>query len=352
MTNRKEVVSLPEVRFGSVTLTHGLCLAPLAGVSDYSFRKIARRFGAEYTVSEMVSAKALCYEQGCHRTPTPNRIRTAPLAAVRREELPMAVQLFGAEPRFIAEAAKLLESGDYLGACGEVPPSAIDINMGCPMAKIVGNGEGAALMKDPERAAQIVRETVRAVSLPVTVKMRIGWDAEQINAVEFAKRMEDAGAAMICVHGRTRAQMYAPAADWEMIRWVKEAVSIPVLGNGDVFSAQDAIRMLETTGCDGVMIARGAQGNPWIFAQTAAMLEGRSCTPPTTRERLAVALEHAKELIRQKGERIGIAEARKHMAWYTHGLRGSASVRGRLMTVSSLDAIRELFDELEQQEEP
>lgn len=340
---------LPGLKIGSETLKHGICLAPLAGVSDFSFRKLARRFGAEYCVSEMVSAKALCYEQNCRRSPTANRIRTAPLAAVLREELPMAVQLFGAEPKFVAEAARLLESGDYLGACGEVPPTAIDLNMGCPMAKIVGNGEGAALMKNPRLAAEIVRETAAAVSLPVTVKMRIGWDAENLNAVEFAKRIEDAGAAMICVHGRTRAQMYAPAADWEMIRKVKESVTIPVLGNGDVFTAEDALRMMGTTGCDGVMVARGAQGNPWIFEQIIAAMEGGPCPPPTVADRLAVALEHAQELIRQKGERIGVAEARKHMAWYTHGLRGSASVRGRLMTASSIGEIRALFRELEEQ---
>ncbi len=336
------------VKIGSATLKHGVCLAPLAGVSDYAFRRIARRFGAEYTVSEMVSAKALCYEQACRREPTANRIRTAPLAAVRREELPMAVQLFGAEPRFLAEAARLLESGDYIGACGEVPPTAIDINMGCPMAKIVGNGEGSALLRDPDRAAAIVRAVVSAVSLPVTVKMRIGWDAEHINAVDFAKRIEEAGASLICVHGRTRAQMYAPAADWESIARVAEAVSIPVLGNGDIFSADDALRMMRETGVDGVMIARGAQGNPWIFAETVAMLENRPFSPPSARERLALAMEHASLLVREKGERIGIAEARKHLAWYTRGMRGSAAVRGRLVSVNSLDEAAGLLEELEQ----
>lgn len=338
------------VKIGSATLKHGVCLAPLAGVSDYAFRSIARRFGAEYTVSEMVSAKALCYEQSCRREPTRNRIRTAPLADVHREELPMAVQLFGAEPRFLADAARLLASGDYLGAGGDARPTAIDINMGCPMAKIVGNGEGSALLRDPERAAEIVRAVSSAVSLPVTVKMRIGWDAEHINAVDFAKRMEDAGAALLCVHGRTRAQLYAPAADWDAIARVKAAVSIPVLGNGDVFCAADALRMLRETGADGVMIARGAQGNPWIFAETVAALEGRPFAPPSVRERLDLALEHAALLVRLKGERIGIAEARKHLAWYTHGLRGSASVRGRLMTVNNLDEVGALFENLENRE--
>ena len=338
------------MQIGDYTLSHGLFLAPLAGVSDRSFRRVARRFGAEYTVSEMVSAKALCYEQISKRPVTETRVRTAPLAAVLREEAPMAVQLFGAEPDFVAEAARLLESGEYRGACGEIPPAAIDINMGCPMAKIVGNGEGSALLKNPALAAEIVRATVRAVSLPVTVKIRAGWDAESINAVEVAKRLEDAGAAMICVHGRTRAQMYAPSADWGIIRAVKEAVSGPVVGNGDVFSGGDALRMLRETGCDGVMIARGAQGNPWIFSEVAAALDGRPYTPPTREERLAVALAHAEDIVREKGERIGVAESRKHMAWYLHGLRGAASARNAVMTANTLDDLRAIFSSLMQAE--
>lgn len=334
------------MRIGNTEIAHGLFLAPLAGVSDRSFRRMARRFGAEYTVSEMVSAKALCYEQLSKRPVTDTRVRTAPLAAVFREEEPMAVQLFGAEPSFVAEAARLLESGEYRGACGESPPAAIDINMGCPMAKIVGNGEGSALLKDPALAADIVRATVRATSLPVTVKIRAGWDAESINAVEVAKRLEDAGASMICVHGRTRAQMYAPSADWSIIRAVKEAVSVPVVGNGDVFSGEDALRMLRETGCDGVMIARGAQGNPWIFSEVSAALEGRPYTPPTLTERLSIALEHAEDIVREKGERIGIAESRKHMAWYLHGIRGAATARNAVMTATTLDGLRAIFASL------
>lgn len=338
------------MRIGNTEIAHGLFLAPLAGVSDRSFRRMARRFGAEYTVSEMVSAKALCYEQLSKRPVTDSRVRTAPLAAVYREEEPMAVQLFGAEPAFVAEAARLLESGEYRGACGEIPPAAIDINMGCPMAKIVGNGEGSALLKDPLLAAEIVRATVRAISLPVTVKIRAGWDAESINAVEVAKRLEDAGASMICVHGRTRAQMYAPSADWSIIRAVKEAVSVPVVGNGDVFSGEDALRMLRETGCDGVMIARGAQGNPWIFSEVSAALEGRPYTPPTLTERLSIALEHAEDIVREKGERIGIAESRKHMAWYLHGIRGAATARNAVMTASTLSELRSIFSGLMQTE--
>ena len=337
--------------FGKIEIAHGLCLAPLAGVSDRPFRRMARRFGAEYTVSEMVSAKALCYEQKCKRPVTDSRTRTAPLAAVLREEAPMAVQLFGAEPEFMAEAARLLESGDYRGACGEIPPTAIDINMGCPMAKIVGNGEGSALMKNPRLAADIVRAVVDAVKLPVTVKIRSGWDAESINAVEMAKRLEDTGAKMICVHGRTRAQMYAPSADWGVIRAVKEAVSIPVVGNGDVFGKDDAMRMYEETGCDGIMIARGAQGNPWIFEEIRCAMDGEEYTPPTLEERLSIAYEHAMWLVEDKGERIGIAESRKHMAWYLHGMRGASAARAAVMKATTAEELTAIFDSLREMTE-
>ncbi len=335
-----------EMKIKDIEIKNGICLAPLAGVSDRTFRRMARRYGAEYTVSEMVSAKALCYEQLCKRPATEERTRTAPLAAVLREELPMAVQLFGADPEFMARAAQLLECNEYRGACGEVPPSVIDLNMGCPMAKIVGNGEGSALMKNPKLAAEVVCATVRAVKLPVTVKIRAGWDAESVNAVELAKRLEGAGASMICVHGRTREQMYAGRADWSVIRAVKQAVKIPVIGNGDIFCAADARRMREETGCDGIMVARGAEGNPWIFAELVADAEGREYTPPTTEERFAVALEHARGLVAEKGERVGIAESRKNMAWYLHGVRGAAAARNAVMTANTLEEIETLFKHL------
>ena len=334
------------MKIANIEIPNGLFLAPLAGVSDRPFRLLARRYGAEYTTSEMVSAKALCYEQRSKRPVTETRVRTAPLAAVMADEYPMAVQLFGAEPPFMAEAARMLESGEYRGACGEIPPCAIDVNMGCPMQKIVGNGEGSALMKTPELAEKIVRAMSDAVRLPITVKIRAGWDKSSINAVEMAKRLEQAGAQMICVHGRTREQMYAPGADREIIRLVKEAVKIPVVGNGDVFSAADALNMIKETGCDGVMIARGAQGNPWIFEEIRAAMNALPYTPPSLEERLQVALEHAKNLTLEKGERIGIAESRKHMAWYLHGVRGAAAARGELMQACTLEQIRAIFQSL------
>lgn len=335
------------MRICDIEIPHGLFAAPLAGVSDRIFRRLARRFGAEYTTSEMVSAKALCYEQLSRKPIADARVRTAPLAAVMRDEAPMSVQLFGSEPDFMAEAARMLESGEYRGACGEIPPAAIDVNMGCPMAKIVGNGEGSALLRDPVLAARIVRAMSDAVKLPITVKIRAGWDQSSVNAVEVAKRIEDAGAKMICVHGRTREQMYAPKADWEIIRLVKEAVSVPVVGNGDIFSANDALRMIGETGCDGVMIARGAQGNPWIFDEIRCRMEGRDYTPPTLHERFEVALEHASALVEAHGERIGIPDSRKHMAWYLHGVRGAASARFAVMQAENLDRLREIFAELE-----
>ena len=331
------------MKIGETECKHGLFLAPLAGVSDRSFRSFARRFGAEYCVSEMVSAKALCYEQ---KRKQAEGVRTAPLAAVLREESPMAVQLFGSDPAFMAEAARLLESGEYLGNSSEIPPAAIDVNMGCPMAKIVGNGEGSALMKDPILAASIVRAMAKAVSLPVTVKIRAGWDADSINAPEMAKRLEDAGATLIAVHGRTRAQMYAPSADLGVIADVKKSVSVPVVGNGDILSAADAIRMYDQTGCDGVMIARGALGNPWLFAEIRALLEGGVYTPPSLSERMETALSQIAFMVEEKGERIAMAEARKHLSWYIKGIDGAAAARLAINTASTLAEMTTILRDL------
>lgn len=327
---------------GKLQLRHGLMLAPMAGVTDYAFRRICRRMGAEYTVSEMISAKALVYEQRS-RNPA---ARSAPLAAIRAGEQGHALQLFGSDPDFMAEAARLLESGSYLGAQAEEAPAAIDINMGCPVPKVAGNGEGSALMRDPERAAAIVRAVVDAVSLPVTVKIRSGWDENSINAPEFARRMADAGAAAICIHARTRKQMYAPSADYHVIAAVKAAVDIPVIGNGDIASAADLRRMAEISGCDGYMIGRWAQGNPWLFAELTAALEGREYTPPTPEERVAVAAEHLRLLVADKGEAIGVREARKHMAWYIHSRPGSAAARAAIMQAERTEEMLDILQGL------
>ena len=307
---------------GGVSLRHGLILAPLAGVSDHPFRAICRRLGAEFTVSEMVSAKSLCYEKKSRRASVGENSKSAPLAKVWADDVPMAVQLFGSEPEFMAEAAAMVAEGSYAGCTSEARPAAIDINMGCPVHKIVSNGEGSALLRDIPLAGRIVRAVKAAVDLPVTVKIRIGFDAEHICAVEMAKELQDAGADAICVHGRTREQMYRPGVDLAAIASVKAAVTIPVIGNGDVMSVEDALRMKRETGCDGLMIARGAMGNPWLFAEIRALLEGREFVPPTLEERIETALSQMAQMIEEKGERVGFAESKKQMAWYIHGITG------------------------------
>ena len=335
---------MSQVTFGNIILPHGLALAPLAGVSDRAFRRVCRACGAEFTVSEMVSAKALCYEQ--RKKDAKTRSVSGQLASVMADELPMAVQIFGSEPDFMAEAARMLEANEYIGCMSEVPPSAIDINMGCPVKKITGNGEGSALLKNPELIGEIVSAVVKAVSLPVTVKIRAGWDAASINAPEVAKIIEASGASMITVHARTREQMYEPGVDRSVIKAVKDAVSIPVLGNGDIYTAADALSMMDETGCDGVMIARGAMGNPWIFSEIRAALEGKEYTPPPASERFEVALAQVQEMIAEKGERVGIAEAKKHLAWYCHGMEGAAAARGRLMQAASYDELAAILREM------
>ena len=335
---------MPTVTFGNITLLHGLALAPLAGVSDRAFRRVCRACGADFTVSEMVSAKALCYEQRKNAAKT--RSVSGQLASVMQDELPMAVQIFGSEPTFMAEAARMIEANEYIGCMSEVPPSAIDINMGCPVRKVTGNGEGSALLKNPPLIGEIVSAVVKAVSLPVTVKIRAGWDSASINAPEVAKIIEAAGASMLTVHARTREQMYEPGVNRSVIKAVKEAVSIPVLGNGDIYTAADALSMMEETGCDGVMIARGAMGNPWVFSEICAALDGTSYTPPPMAERFEVALAQVREMIEEKGERIGVAEAKKHLAWYCHGMEGAAAARGRLMQATSYDELAAILREM------
>ena len=331
------------LKIGNATLKHGIMLAPMAGATDYAFRKVCKGFGAEYLVSEMVCAKALCYEQKIKKSITASPSKTAPLAAIREGELPMAAQIFGSEPQFMAEAARMISENSYRGATSVHTPTAIDINMGCPVAKVVSNGEGSALLKNPKLAAEIVRAVRGAVDIPVTVKIRIGWDKNSINAVEMAKYLEDAGASLICVHGRTREQQYAPSADWSHIANVKRAVSVPVIGNGDIFEPRDASKMLRETGCDGVMIGRGALGNPWIFENTINLFEGREERKIPQNEVIDVALSHLKLMIETKGERAGIAESRKHLGWYMKGIRGAAELRNRINCAESLPEIEEIL---------
>ncbi len=328
------------IRFGNVILPHGLALAPLAGVSDRAFRRVCRACGADFSVSEMVSAKALCYEQKAKKAV---RSVTGLLASVHADETPMAVQIFGHEPEFMAEAARLITANEYIGCVSEVPPSAIDINMGCPVKKVTGNGEGSALLKDPRLAGEIVEAVVKATHLPVTVKIRAGWDKDSINAVEMAQIIEAAGASMICVHGRTREQMYEPGVDRGIISAVKAAVRIPVMGNGDIYTAADALSMMQETGCDGVMIARGAMGNPWIFAEIRAALSGEAYVYPSAAERFEAALVQVREMISEKGERVGVAEAKKHLAWYCRGIDGAAAARSRIMQAEGYQELESII---------
>ena len=294
-------------------------LAPMAGVTDLAFREICRAMGADFSYTEMVSAKGLYYGSD----------RTASLLAASPQERPYGVQLFGAEAEIVSEMAKRLSEEAPEGL------ALIDLNMGCPARKITGNGEGSALMRDLPRAARIIEATAKASALPVTVKFRKGYDAEHINAVAFARMAEESGASMVTVHGRTREQMYSGRADWDIIAEVKQAVSIPVIGNGDVFSGADALALRAHTGCDGVMVARGAEGNPFLFAEIKAALSGREYTPPTDAERIDAALAHARRLVECRGGRA-VIEMRKHVAWYLSGMRGASTLRAQVNRIGSL----------------
>ncbi len=329
---------------GNVKLCHGLMLAPMAGVTDASFRSVCRTLGAEYTVSEMVCAKALCYEQRKKGGDTESK--SGAIATVREEELPMAIQIFGSEPEYMAEAAQMIEKCSYRGCKSSVAPSAIDINMGCPVKKITSNGEGSALMRDPELCGRIVEAVKKATSLPVTVKIRAGWDKNSINAPEVATTVASAGASAICVHARTKEQLYAPGIDLSVIAAVKESVNIPVIGNGDVYTAKDARRMLDETGCDGIMVGRGALGNPWLFSAIKAELDGSDYSYPATAERLALAKELLFMMIKDKGERVGCAEAKKQIAWFIRDLGGAAAYRSGIMTSQNSEEISALIDKL------
>lgn len=319
------------MKIHSIDIPHGLCLAPLAGFSDRAFRKISKAHGAEYLCSEMVSAAAICY--GDKKTPK--------LCEFGDDEMPIALQLFGSRPDFVSEAARRIADGtlaDYVKV-----PAAIDINMGCPVRKIVSNGEGSALMRDIPLAAKIVSETVKAVKIPVTVKIRAGFDETQKNAPEMAKALEDAGAAMICVHGRTRSQMYSGKADLEIIAAVKNAVKIPVVGNGDIFSADAAKKMMSETGCDGIMIARGAMGNPWIFDELVAFFENKPYNPPTTEKVINEAVRHLDMMCEFKEEQFAIPEARKIMSYYIHDIRGASAARGKINCAENADEMKKIL---------
>lgn len=297
----------------------------MAGVTDLPFRLLCKEQGAGLLCMEMVSAKAILYK---------NR-NTESLLEIDPRENPVSLQLFGSDPEIISTIAHQIE---------ERPFDILDLNMGCPVPKIVNNGEGSALMKNPKLAGEIIRRTVRAIDKPVTVKIRKGFDGEHINAVEMAKIAEDAGAAAVAVHGRTREQFYSGKADWDIIRQVKEAVSIPVIGNGDLLTAEDVIAMEEQTGCDGFMIARGAQGNPWIFRQILHYFEtGEHLAKPTLEEVTQMILRHARMMLEFKGEYIGIREIRKHAAWYTAGYPNSARLRVAINNVESFEALEELL---------
>ena len=319
---------MKQLKIGNVLLENSYVLGPMAGVTDLPFRLLCKEQGAGLLCMEMVSAKGIFY----------NNKNTESLLQIHPEEVPVSLQFFGSDPKIVSEMAKRGE---------ERPFSILDINMGCPVPKVVRTGEGPALMQNPKLVYELVSATVKAIKKPVTVKIRKGFDDEHINAVEIAKIIEEAGAAAVAVHGRTREQYYSGKADWEIIRQVKEAVSIPVIGNGDVTSGEKAIAMREQTGCDGVMIARGAQGNPWIFSE---LLEyertGRLPDRPDVEEIKQTMLRHARLQIEYKGDFTGIREMRKHVAWYTKGLHGAARLRDQINQVESYAELENLLTSL------
>ncbi len=317
------------MKIGGVEAGRPVFLAPMAGVTDMAFRVICRQQGCGLVCTEMVSAKALCYGDA----------KTRMLTLLNEKELPASIQIFGSEPDIIAEAAAVLN---------DTKASFIDINMGCPTPRITRNGEGAALMRQPRLAGEIVQAVVKVSNKPVTVKMRKGWDENSVNAVYIAHIAEDSGAAAVTVHGRTRQQFYRESADLDIIARVKDALSIPVTGNGDIFEPEDAFRMIHKTGCDAVMIGRGAQGNPWIFSSISAYLDnGRKVEGPSTAERIEMIEKHLDSVIQSKGERTGVLQMRKHIAWYLKGLRDSAHVKNRIFTLVSRDDIMNVLYEYE-----
>lgn len=320
------------MKIGQVEINGKLALAPMAGVSDLAFREMCRRFGAAYTCTEMVSAKALVFKDQ----------KTKSLLQLGENEHPCAAQIFGSEPEVMEAAAGLAQ--EISGA------DIIDINMGCPVGKVAGNGDGSALMKDPEKARRIVEAVVRGAGVPVTVKFRKGWDKGSVNAVEFGRMCEEAGASAITVHGRTRTQMYAGVADWDIIRDVKKAVKIPVFANGDVFEPEDAVHIMRYTGCDMAVIGRGSFGNPWIFHRAAVLLDGGEDPGlPPLANRIDVAVLQFEEAARLKGEKIACMEARKHLAWYLHGVSHAAPYRERAVRVETMEDIYKLAGQIKRE---
>lgn len=315
------------MNIGNIELSAPLALAPMAGITDLPFRLICRRLGCGMTVSEMVSAKGLLYKN----------VKTTEMLRIDDGERPTAIQLFGSVPAELAEAARMVEAS---GA------DMIDFNMGCPVPKIVNNGEGSALMKNPQLAHDILAAMVKAVKIPVTVKFRAGWDDANRNAVEIARAVEAAGVSAVAVHGRTRQQFYEGKADWSIIADVKQAVKVPVFGNGDIFTVADGLRMLEQTGCDGLMIGRGADGNPWLFTALAAALRGEPLPQlPSLKERLAQAAEHLEMLIAYKNEVVAVKEMRRHISAYLKGMPHAAEFRGRFHKVDTQEQFSQLLAE-------
>ncbi len=312
------------MKIGNVEIEKTAALAPMAGVADKTFRELCKSFGAAYTVSEMVSAKGV----------TMGDRKSGELMTVSDTEHPVAIQIFGTEPQTMAQAAV---------SALQMNADIIDINMGCPAPKIIKGGAGSALMKTPELAGRIIKAVSSAVNVPVTVKIRSGWDSEHINAVEMAKIAEDNGAAAVTVHGRTKEQMYAPSVNIDIIRQVKDAVSIPVIGNGDIIDFASATKMYEETNCDLIMVGRGALGCPWIFQQISAYLKSGAVIPePPVAQKMLIMLKHIESLCDERGVRNGMCEARKHALWYTKGLRGAAEYRRKLSLIENIDELKEI----------